>query len=976
LSNITVTDPLPGLSSITYVSGDANNDGILDLDEVWTYTATYSITQDDINEGQVVNQALATGQAPNGDTVEDLSGTAVDNDTPTVTDIPQQPAIALVKTGFFNDVNGDGYAQIGETITYTFVVTNAGNVPLSNITINDPLPGLTPLVFAGGDSNGNGILDLNETWVYTAVYAITQSDIDAGQVVNQAIATGTSPNGDVVEDLSGTAIDNDTPTITILPQNPQIAIVKTGVFNDENGDTYAQVGETITYTFTVSNQGNVPLSNITVTDPLPGLSAISYVSGDNNNNGILDLNEIWVYTATYAITQEDINEGQVVNQALATGDAPNGDTVEDLSGTDLDNDTPTITDLPQDPAIAIVKTGVFNDENGDTYAQVGETITYTFTVSNQGNVPLSNITVTDPLPGLSAITFVGGDDNGDGILDLDEVWTYTASYTITQLDIEAGQVVNQALATGDAPDGTTVEDESGTGIDTDDPTITILPQNPAIAIVKTGVFNDENGDTYAQVGETITYTFEVSNVGNVALANITITDPLPGLSAITFVGGDDNGDGILDLDEVWTYTASYTITQLDIEAGQVVNQALATGDAPDGTTVEDESGTEIGTDDPTIVVLPNNAVIALLKEGVYSAQGDCSTVGDLITYTFTVTNEGNVSLSNIVLTDPLFEAPNQVVPIEFVGGDLNNDGILDVDEVWVFTAVYAITQNDIDIGEVVNQALVQALDPEGILVTDLSGTDFSNDLPTIIELCQEMGIALEKVGVFDDNNGDGSAQVGETITYLFTVYNTGSVTLYNITIDDPLVPVQGGPIASLAPGESDFGTFTATYVITQQDINAGEVVNQATVYAEDFYGIIIEDLSDDPNDPTNNDINGNGNPDDPTVVVLPLVLGVDFEIFNGITPGNNDGLNDFFRIRGIENFPNNNVQIFNRWGVLVFERDNYNNAGNAFVGVSEGRVTVKQGEELPTGTYYYIIRFFGDQNPGRSNYSGYLYLNR
>src|SRR5690606_7614196 len=136
-----------------------------------------------------------------------------------------------------------------------------------------------------------------------------------------------------------------------------------------------------------------------------------------------------------------------------------------------------------------------------------------------------------------------------------------------------------------------------------------------------------------------------------------------------------------------------------------------------------------------------------------------------------------------------------------------------------------------------------------------------------------------------------------------------------------------------------------------------------------------EDLSDDPNDPTNNDVNGNGNPDDPTVVVLPQVAGATFEIFNGVTP-NNDGLNDHFRIEGIEDYPNNNVQVFNRWGVLVFERDAYNNSNNAFIGKSEGRVTVKKEDDLPTGTYFYILRFFGEENPGQSSYSGYLYLNR
>mgnify|MGYP003660737824 FL=1 len=84
-----------------------------------------------------------------------------------------------------------------------------------------------------------------------------------------------------------------------------------------------------------------------------------------------------------------------------------------------------------------------------------------------------------------------------------------------------------------------------------------------------------------------------------------------------------------------------------------------------------------------------------------------------------------------------------------------------------------------------------------------------------------------------------------------------------------------------------------------------------------------------------------------------------------------------FFIRGIENYPDNNVQIFNRWGVLVFERDGYNNSSNAFRGISEGRVTVKEGDLLPTGTYFYIIRIFGDETPeGKNSYSGYIYLNQ
>ncbi|NNF33836.1 MAG: hypothetical protein HKN68_06990, partial [Saprospiraceae bacterium] len=114
-----------------------------------------------------------------------------------------------------------------------------------------------------------------------------------------------------------------------------------------------------------------------------------------------------------------------------------------------------------------------------------------------------------------------------------------------------------------------------------------------------------------------------------------------------------------------------------------------------------------------------------------------------------------------------------------------------------------------------------------------------------------------------------------------------------------------------------------------------------------------------------------------TVIDCEVGTVVDFEIFNGVTP-DDDGYNDYFIITGIELYPDNNMKIYNRWGVLVFETDNYGGSDgtqNVFRGISEGRVTVKQNEELPTGTYYYVLAFPGE-NPGKSSYAGYLYVNR
>ena len=99
--------------------------------------------------------------------------------------------------------------------------------------------------------------------------------------------------------------------------------------------------------------------------------------------------------------------------------------------------------------------------------------------------------------------------------------------------------------------------------------------------------------------------------------------------------------------------------------------------------------------------------------------------------------------------------------------------------------------------------------------------------------------------------------------------------------------------------------------------------------------------------------------------------------YNAVTP-NGDTLNDSFVIENITNldcYPENTVEIYNRWGVKVFDTTNYDNTTRVFIGVSEGRSTVNQSAELPTGTYFYILKY----KTIEGNYvtkNGYLYLSR
>ncbi|MFV8340736.1 gliding motility-associated C-terminal domain-containing protein, partial [Flavobacterium sp. LB3P21] len=113
-----------------------------------------------------------------------------------------------------------------------------------------------------------------------------------------------------------------------------------------------------------------------------------------------------------------------------------------------------------------------------------------------------------------------------------------------------------------------------------------------------------------------------------------------------------------------------------------------------------------------------------------------------------------------------------------------------------------------------------------------------------------------------------------------------------------------------------------------------------------------------------------------------IVLGCGvIDVHNAFSP-NGDGTNEAFVIENIENilcYPDNTVEIYNRWGVLVYETNGYNNTSKAFTGLSKGRTTIGQSQELPTGTYFYILNYtsIGENSQIQTNKKdGYLYLIR
>jgi len=197
-----------------------------------TTSSNYSITPEDLEVGEIDNQALVNADSPSGVTVDDLSDTSNDNDPnetggpddPTNTIIPVEPCIALIKSSDL-DVGPNEQVSVGDIITYTYELTNCGFVSVNDIVIFE-----RPELFSGSGMLPqltafpvNTLLPF-ESVVAIATYAITQSDIDAGLVTNQAIAQGISNIGIAVVDTSDSGniyddsgLDNDPTTTPIVP---------------------------------------------------------------------------------------------------------------------------------------------------------------------------------------------------------------------------------------------------------------------------------------------------------------------------------------------------------------------------------------------------------------------------------------------------------------------------------------------------------------------------------------------------------------------------------------------------------------------------------------------------------------------------------------------------------------------------------------------------------------------------------------
>lgn len=750
------------------------------------------------------------------------------------------PSITLVKKAEFNDTNNDGLAQAGETITYSFKVTNTGNVDVINITVSDPKINLLnaevlPKILKPGET---GLLNITPN-----IYTITDADILAGEVLNTATATGLEPITNKIINTSSNA--------TVIFPILKIKLVKSSIIIDLNGDGIAHVGDKIEYTFTVTNTGTLAVTNISITDPKIGIVNALIKPSTLAPGAIGTLTS----ASTYTITQADIDRGFVSNKATANGvntlNSPVSDESENgnlTTVTDPNCATCTITEIIKIPRIALVKTVKFRNVVGDNTAQAGDVLDYTFTVTNTGNVPITNVILTDAKLNLINVNLFP-----IVLLPGQTIVLTNAStvYVITQADIDAEEVINSASVKALDPNNVEVTDISGTTITNNEPTVYKFA---TIKIVKSSKVTDLNNNGTVDIGDRIEYSFVVTNTGNLVLTNIVVSD----------FGANLTGGPIASLapnqSDSTTFKAFYIITQADVNIGFVYNQATAIGKSPANRDViaTSTSGNPTKPTDVispscpncTITQVPRNPKIALVKTAQFvdSNNDGIAQVGEKILYTFTITNTGNVDISNLVINDAKLKLVNAVVTPLILGP--NAETVLSN-----ASTTYTITQADINAGQISNTAEAKGIYPNNGIVKDTSGTTKTNNTPTVFKFAI---LSLVKSSTVTDVNGNGFSDAGDRINYIFTIKNIGTSILTNITLADIGATITGGPIVSLAPNQTNNTAFSATYIITQDDVNKRFVYNTATATASS---------PGKTNDVTATSTNGN--PTKPTDVINP-----------------------------------------------------------------------------------------------------------
>jgi acyl CoA:acetate/3-ketoacid CoA transferase alpha subunit len=493
-----------------------------------TFKCSYSITAADITAGKVTNVSGAWSYNP---VFAIIYSTDVTTITP-LTVVKPIDKLSHTVVGTYNDKNGNGITDVGDTIDYVYTYKNEGTTDLTTVNLK----------VANCDPETPTAIKAGATATTNCSYFITAADITAGKATNKSTPWAFNPQALIIE---GAEAITETP-LTVVKPIDKLSHTVVGTYNDKNGNGITDVGDTIDYVYTYKNEGTTDLTTVN----------LKVANCDPETPTAIKAGATATTNCSYFITAADITAGKATNKSTPWAFNPQALIIE---GAEAITETPLTVVKPIDKLSHTV-VGTYNDKNGNGITDVGDTIDYQFTITNTGT---TDLTAVNPVQGIclplqpKVALKAGAKDST----------TFNCSYLITSSDITAGKVTNTTKTWSYNPAFTIIYS---------DPIITVTPltvkpntTSNDFEVTKAGIYKDTNSNKKTDLGDKIEYTFTIKNTQKTDINTVLVFDskcqPIGVIPSLAPSASDTS-----------TFKCTYLITATDITNGKVENTAFST----------------------------------------------------------------------------------------------------------------------------------------------------------------------------------------------------------------------------------------------------------------------------------------------------------------------------------------------------------------------------------------------------------------
>ncbi|WP_435204999.1 DUF7507 domain-containing protein [Micromonospora sp. bgisy143] len=734
-----------------------------------TCSAAYTATRADLDHAAVTTTATARGTAPG-------TSTPVLSDPENLT-IPARKlaaAVTVVKSSATTSIT-----LVGQQVAYRYLVANTGEATLTNVAITDVPTPPSSKANLGPISCPHTTLAPSQTTTCTATYTVTQADLEKHGIIGTATARATP---------QGTTTTVTSPPSTLTIPEPGLTAALT-VTSSSTTTALNTVGQKVPYSFQVVNNGGLTLTGVNVTTVQAPPSSNADLGPIRCADTTLAPGEQTACTATYTVTQADLNNNGVTATITAHGTGPGG-------GTPIDSRPSTLT-IPETGLVASI--AVVTTSTTTALTTVGQQVPFWFVVANNGGFTLTDIAITDVTAPPSPNTNLGQITCAATTLAPAAVTACTGTHTVTQADLEAGSISSSAKARGTPPDGAPPVLSPLSTL-----TITNSTRPATIALVKLAV------PTFSSVGQLAYYRFLVVNTGGVRVYGVQISDLQAPPSSNANLGRiecpefvDSIGPG-----ESLGCSAAYRVTQADMDNDEVTNTATAYATS-EGTNTRVDSLPSTA----TIRAADLTPAITVVKSSTTTA---ITSLGQQVPYRYQVTNTGRVPLHRMYVS----ESSGTVAPVDCPRT------ALDPGESTTCTATHTVTQTDLDRNGVIGSATALSVGP-------FNGSQV-NSLPFSLTIPKSK--LAPSLAVIKTAGSTAITTVGQRMPYRFQVINNGGLALTNVTVTDVQASPSSNanlgkincPATTLAPAATT--TCTGTYTVTQADLDNNAVTDTATAH--------------------------------------------------------------------------------------------------------------------------------------------------